>query len=165
MTISRLKPAASSVPEDVLMHEESDFEAQDMGSDDEDSGSRHIPKVSLNQEWFKPLSKKERPATPKPAWSIPSSSLPVPNNNWASALASSFIPPPENSLLLQTDDIGVFIDWYNVSRPLPLGGPPRQVTIQTEFFFNKDLEYLRFGHKAVYAVEAAVLDEPGATEL
>ncbi|GJV68541.1 retrovirus-related pol polyprotein from transposon TNT 1-94 [Tanacetum coccineum] len=36
---------------------------------------------------------------------------------------------------------------YNVSRPLPLGGPPGQVTIQTEFFFNKDLEYLRFGHK------------------
>ncbi|GKC95575.1 hypothetical protein Tco_1161017 [Tanacetum coccineum] len=98
-TTSRLTPAASSVPEDVLMHEESDFEAQDMGSDDEDSGSRHIPKVSLNQEWFKPLSEKERPATPEPAWSIPSSSLPVPNNNWASALASSFVPLPENSLL------------------------------------------------------------------
>ncbi|GJU26745.1 hypothetical protein Tco_1165366 [Tanacetum coccineum] len=111
-TTSRLTPAASSVPEDVLMHEESDFEAQDMGSDDEDSGSRHIPKVSLNQEWFKPLSEKERPATPEPAWSIPSSSLPVPNNNWASALASSFVPPPENSLLSQTGDIGVFIDWF-----------------------------------------------------
>ncbi|GJT93219.1 hypothetical protein Tco_1082064 [Tanacetum coccineum] len=171
------------------------------GSDDEDSGTRHIPKVSLNQQWFKPLSEEERPATHEPAWSIPSLSLPVPNNNWASALASSFVPPPENSLLLQTGDIGVFIDWfckkqgiteltpehlegpayevvkafhpdvihlqfqmeechklltnqvdvgllrYNVSRPLPLGGPPGQVTIQTEFFFNKDLEYLRFSHK------------------
>ncbi|GJX33256.1 hypothetical protein Tco_0243111 [Tanacetum coccineum] len=173
MTTSRLTPAASSVLEDVLMHEESDFEAQDLGSDDKDSGSRHIPKVSLNQEWFKPLSEKERPANPEPAWSIPSSSLPVPNNNWASALASSFVPPPENSLLLQTGDIRVFIDWfckkqgiieltpehlegpaldegllrYNVSKQLPLGGPPGQVMIQTEFFFNKDLEYLRFGHK------------------
>ncbi|GKA39543.1 hypothetical protein Tco_0732094 [Tanacetum coccineum] len=29
----------------------------------------------------------------------------------------------------------------------PLGGPPGHVTIQTEFFFNKDLEYLRFGNK------------------
>ncbi|GKG07803.1 hypothetical protein Tco_0333635, partial [Tanacetum coccineum] len=47
-TTSILKPVASSDPGDVLMHEESDFEAQDMGSDDEDSGSRHIPKVSLN---------------------------------------------------------------------------------------------------------------------
>ncbi|GJS34705.1 hypothetical protein Tco_0533087, partial [Tanacetum coccineum] len=200
-TTSRLTSAASSIPEDVLMREQSDFEAQDIGSDNEDRGSRHIPKVSLNQEWFKPLSEKERPATPEPAWSIPSSSLPAPNHNWASALASSFVPPPENSLLLQTGDIGVFIDWfckkqgttelkpehleglayeiikafhpdvihlqfqieechklltnpvdegllrYNVSRPLPLGGPPGQVTIQTKFFFNKDLEYLQFGHK------------------
>ncbi|GJW25457.1 hypothetical protein Tco_0039268 [Tanacetum coccineum] len=160
-TTSRLKPVASSVPEDVLMHEESDFEAQDIGSDDEDSGSRHIPKVSLNQEWFKPLSKEERPATPEPAWSIPSSSLPVPNNNWASAIASSFVSPPENSLLLQTGDIGVFIDWFckkqGITELMPenLEGPAYEVvkafhldvTIQTEFFFNKDLEYLRFGHK------------------
>ncbi|GJZ32959.1 hypothetical protein Tco_0578395 [Tanacetum coccineum] len=35
----------------------------------------------------------------------------------------------------------------NVNRPLPLGGPPGHVTIQTEFFFNKDLEYLRYGSK------------------
>nr|GFB84271.1 hypothetical protein [Tanacetum cinerariifolium] len=36
---------------------------------------------------------------------------------------------------------------HNVSKPLPLGGPPEQVTIQSDFFFNKDLEYLRFGSK------------------
>ncbi|GJZ04305.1 hypothetical protein Tco_0537580 [Tanacetum coccineum] len=30
----------------------------------------------------------------------------------------------------------------DVSKPLPLGGPPGQVTIQTQHFFNKDLEYL-----------------------
>ncbi|GJZ84350.1 hypothetical protein Tco_0649689 [Tanacetum coccineum] len=36
---------------------------------------------------------------------------------------------------------------FNVNRPLPLGGPPGHVTIQTKFFFNKDLEYLRFGNK------------------
>ncbi|GKD15286.1 hypothetical protein Tco_1199693, partial [Tanacetum coccineum] len=183
-TTSRLKPATSYVPEDVPIHEESDFEAQDMGSDDEDSGSRHIPKPLLESRM-----------------SIPSSSLHVSNNNWASTLASSFVPPPKNSLLSQTDDIRVFIDWfckkqgitkltpkhlegpgyevvksfhpdvihlqfqmeechklltnqvdegllrYNVSRPLLLGGPPGQVMIQTKFFFNKDLEYLRFGHK------------------
>ncbi|GKE72758.1 hypothetical protein Tco_1534799, partial [Tanacetum coccineum] len=38
--------------------------------------------------------------------------------------------------------------WYNVSKPLPLGGPPGQVTIQSDFFFNKDLEYLRYGRKS-----------------
>nr|GFA91050.1 hypothetical protein [Tanacetum cinerariifolium] len=35
----------------------------------------------------------------------------------------------------------------NVSKPLPLGGPPGEVTIQSNFFFNKDLEYLRYGSK------------------
>ncbi|GJW80461.1 hypothetical protein Tco_0144436 [Tanacetum coccineum] len=131
-----------------------------MVSDDEDISSRHIPKVPRNQAWFKPLSEEERPATPEPTWSIPSSSLPVPINNWASALASSYESLPENSLLSQTGDIGMEechklltnqVDEgllrYNVSRPLRLGGPPGQVTIQIEFFFNKDLEYLRFGHK------------------
>ncbi|GJT71205.1 hypothetical protein Tco_1030491 [Tanacetum coccineum] len=48
------------------------------------------------------------------------------------------------------------VDWTNpeedqvrfdVNRPLPLGGPPGHVTIQTNFFFNKDLEYLRYGNK------------------
>ncbi|GKB08492.1 hypothetical protein Tco_0836804, partial [Tanacetum coccineum] len=35
----------------------------------------------------------------------------------------------------------------NVYEPLPLGGPPGQVTIQPQFFFNKDLEYLLTGDK------------------
>ncbi|GJT04777.1 hypothetical protein Tco_0839239 [Tanacetum coccineum] len=143
----------------------------------------------------------DQPVTPEPAWSIPSSNLPVPTNNWASALASTYVPPPENSLLAQTSDMATFMDWYykkqgitaltqkdlegptfeivkvfhpnvihiqyqmeechklltdqvddviiryNVSKPLPLGGLPGQVTIQADFFFNKDLEYLRYGSK------------------
>ncbi|GKB55706.1 hypothetical protein Tco_0911892, partial [Tanacetum coccineum] len=48
------------------------------------------------------------------------------------------------------------VDWTNpegdqvridVNRPLPLGDPPGHVTILTQFFFNKDLEYLRYGSK------------------
>nr|GEW50111.1 E-beta-farnesene synthase [Tanacetum cinerariifolium] len=111
--------------------------------------------LSTNQE-------EERLATPKPAWSISSSDVPVPKNNWASALASTYSPPPEDSLLSHTGDIAMFIDWFckrqgitefkpqdlhNVSKPLPLGGPPSQVTIQYDFFFNKDLEYLRYSSK------------------
>ncbi|GJT23428.1 hypothetical protein Tco_0893365 [Tanacetum coccineum] len=123
-------------------------------------------------------------------------------NNWASTLASTYAPPPENSLLAQTGDMAIFIDWfckkqvitelkqhdlegptyeivkvfhpnvihlqyqmeechklltdqvdesivkYNVSKPLPLGGPSGQVTIQSDFLFNKDLEYLRYGRKS-----------------
>nr|GEW68353.1 hypothetical protein [Tanacetum cinerariifolium] len=36
---------------------------------------------------------------------------------------------------------------HNVSKPLPLEGPPGQVTIQSNIFFNKDLEYLRYSSK------------------
>ncbi|GJW66308.1 hypothetical protein Tco_0120732 [Tanacetum coccineum] len=48
------------------------------------------------------------------------------------------------------------VDWTNpegdqvridVNRPLPLGGPPGHDIIQTQLFFNKDLEYLRYGSK------------------
>nr|GEW43618.1 hypothetical protein [Tanacetum cinerariifolium] len=35
----------------------------------------------------------------------------------------------------------------DVRKPLPLGGPPGQVTIQSQYFFNKDLEYLVSGDK------------------
>ncbi|GJS27765.1 hypothetical protein Tco_0488385 [Tanacetum coccineum] len=35
----------------------------------------------------------------------------------------------------------------DINEPLPLGGPPGQVTIQPQFFFNKDLEYLLTGDK------------------
>nr|GEV24225.1 hypothetical protein [Tanacetum cinerariifolium] len=35
----------------------------------------------------------------------------------------------------------------NVNQPLPLGGSLGHVTIQTHFFFNKDLEYIRYGSK------------------
>nr|GEV42895.1 retrovirus-related Pol polyprotein from transposon TNT 1-94 [Tanacetum cinerariifolium] len=38
-------------------------------------------------------------------------------------------------------------DRHNVSKPLPLGGLPSQVTIQYDFFFNKDLKYLRYSRK------------------
>nr|GEW67176.1 hypothetical protein [Tanacetum cinerariifolium] len=59
-----------------------------------------------------------------------------PKNNWASALVSTYSPPLEDSLLAN-----------NVNKPLPLGGPLGQVTIQSDFFFNNDLEYLRYGSK------------------
>nr|GFA03759.1 hypothetical protein [Tanacetum cinerariifolium] len=126
-------------------------------SDDEDIENAHIPKVNLRQDWWKPLEE-DRPATPAPAWSSPSSDVPVPNNNWASALASTYSPlqrtrysrrlyQMEECHKLLTDSVDDLILRYNVSKPLPLGGPPGQVTIQSDFFFNKDLEYLRYDSK------------------
>ncbi|GJY29518.1 hypothetical protein Tco_0405285, partial [Tanacetum coccineum] len=48
---------------------------------------------------------------------------------------------------LLTDQVDDAILKYNVSKPLPLGGEPGHVTIQPDFFFNNDLEYLRYGRK------------------
>ncbi|GJX12047.1 hypothetical protein Tco_0201906 [Tanacetum coccineum] len=48
---------------------------------------------------------------------------------------------------LLTDQVDDAILRYNVSKPLPLGGLQGLVTIQSDFFFNKDLEYLRCGSK------------------
>ncbi|GJX88703.1 hypothetical protein Tco_0340717 [Tanacetum coccineum] len=92
--------------DDDMTHDE-----QVQSSGDEDIGHDHIPIVNLWQSWWKPLTE-DRPATPEPTWSIPSSDLPVPVNNWLSALASPYAPPPENSLLTQTGDMAIFMDWF-----------------------------------------------------
>nr|GFA52629.1 hypothetical protein [Tanacetum cinerariifolium] len=98
----------------------------------------------------------DRLATLEPAWSIPSSDLPVPKNNWASALAFTYSPSPEDSLLAQIGDMAMFMDWFckrqgiTKLKPQDLEGPVFElvkVTIQSDFFFNKDLEYLRYGSK------------------
>nr|GEU88077.1 hypothetical protein [Tanacetum cinerariifolium] len=89
---------------------------------------------------------------------------------------AAYETPAENSLLKKNRDVTNFlnrycrqfqmeechkmltdqVDWtnpkgdqvrINVNRPLPLGGSLGHVTIQTQFFFNKDLEYLRYGSK------------------
>ncbi|GJW60917.1 hypothetical protein Tco_0110252, partial [Tanacetum coccineum] len=198
-TDTRIKPSITLISDDLYMDDETTADEQAVSSDDE-VGRDHIPTVNLRQSWWKPLTE-DRPATPEPAWTIPSSDLSMPTNNWASALKSTHAPPQENSLLAQTGDMATFMDWYckqrgiseltpkdlegpafeivkvfhhdvihlqfqmeechkllidqvddailryNVSKPLPLGGEPGHVTIQPDFFFNKDLEYLRYGCK------------------
>ncbi|GKF40676.1 hypothetical protein Tco_0124018, partial [Tanacetum coccineum] len=88
----------------------------------EDIGHDHIPTVNLRQSWWKPLTK-DRPATPEPTWTIPSSDLTVPTKNWASALKFTYAPPPENSLLAQIGDMATFMDcskWKNATNFSPI---------------------------------------------
>ncbi|GJS22564.1 retrovirus-related pol polyprotein from transposon TNT 1-94 [Tanacetum coccineum] len=59
----------------------------------------------------------------------------------------------------------------DISKSLPLGGPPGQVTIQPQFFFNKDLEYLLTGDKernralSISKLKAALYQDFGLEEL
>ncbi|GKE39042.1 hypothetical protein Tco_1462447 [Tanacetum coccineum] len=59
-----------------------------------------------------PLPEVERPVTPEPAWTILPSNVSDVENNWASALASSYKPPAENFLLAKTGDMTTFLNWY-----------------------------------------------------
>nr|GFA34659.1 hypothetical protein [Tanacetum cinerariifolium] len=93
-------------------------------SDSEDTNADHLPKIKTRLDWLKPIPEEETSETPKPDWIIPLNDLPKLENNWADAIAKSYQDPKENN------------------KPLPLGGPPGQVTIQTQYFFSKDLEYL-----------------------
>ncbi|GKB92905.1 hypothetical protein Tco_0965177 [Tanacetum coccineum] len=146
-------------------------------SNSEDTNSAHLPKTKQRPEWLKPIPDDERPATPEPAWVIPTSHIPDVVNNWANALATTYQASAENSLLEKTGNMWTFMNWYcqkmgktkltqadlegqidwanpegdqvriDISKPLPLSGLLGHVTIQTQFFFNKDLDYLRYSSK------------------
>ncbi|GJT92740.1 hypothetical protein Tco_1081585 [Tanacetum coccineum] len=169
-------------PSDDLMHDDSAPDEQVHVSNNQDSGNDHIPAAANSRkDWWKPLPEEERPATPKPAWTILPSNVSDVEINWASALASSYEPPAENSLFVKTGDMTSFLNWYcrqiNKSKltQAALEGQAYEVVkvfypdtihlqfqmeechkmlidqvmslFNIEFFFNKDLEYLRFGNK------------------
>nr|GEV58620.1 E-beta-farnesene synthase [Tanacetum cinerariifolium] len=171
-TNTRIMPSVSSTPKDLQMDDDMDLDVQVHLSDDEDIGNAHIPKVNLRQDWWKPLEE-DRPATPEPTWSILSSDtgdMPMFMDWFCKRQGITELKPQDlkgpafklvkvlhpNVIHLQyqmeechkllTDSVDDSIIRHNVSKPLPLGGPPSQVTIQSDFF-NKDLEYLRYGSK------------------
>ncbi|GJS71094.1 retrovirus-related pol polyprotein from transposon TNT 1-94 [Tanacetum coccineum] len=144
-------------------------------SDNEDSETDHQSKADSRKDWWKPLPKKERLATPKPTWTIPSSNKSDVMNNWASALTTTYEHPAENSLLAKTGDMTTFLKcsrWRSVTRCSQIRltgrilkeiksesmsnrepknclsyGPPGSCFFSTELCFNKDLKYLRYGSK------------------
>nr|GFD31423.1 hypothetical protein [Tanacetum cinerariifolium] len=68
--------------------------------------------TDLRNDWWKPLHEKERPASPGPTWTIPSSNVSDIENNWATALVSAYETLTENSLLAKPRDMTNFLNWY-----------------------------------------------------
>nr|GFD12508.1 hypothetical protein [Tanacetum cinerariifolium] len=64
-----LSPTNSLIPHDSIPDE------QVYLYDDEDSMNDHLPTADSRKGWWKPLHVVERPATPKPTWTIPSSNV------------------------------------------------------------------------------------------
>ncbi|GKA39179.1 hypothetical protein Tco_0731730 [Tanacetum coccineum] len=79
-TDTRIKSSISPIPEELYMDDDTTADEQAYLSSGEDVRRDHIPTVNLRQSWWKPLTE-DRPATPEPAWSIPSSALTIPTNN------------------------------------------------------------------------------------
>ncbi|GJQ95688.1 hypothetical protein Tco_0006827 [Tanacetum coccineum] len=144
-------------------HSSNTFQSKDEANDSamKDTDNAHIPKVSTTT-WFKPIPESERPATPEPEWTIPPNDFPEPENNWANTYATTYKVPEENKLQRKTYDIGSFIKWLwqtnrkkklckaDLERPainLDMSFHKNIVTIQPQFFFNKDLDYLLTGDK------------------
>nr|GEV56001.1 hypothetical protein [Tanacetum cinerariifolium] len=109
----------------------------------EDTSAAHLLKIKTRLDWLKPVPEEDIPETLEPDWVIPLNDLPKTKNNWADALIGKtklvkanledqidLINPEGNRVM------------HDLSKPLPLRGPPGQVTIQAQYFFNKDLEYL-----------------------
>ncbi|GJW51317.1 hypothetical protein Tco_0092668 [Tanacetum coccineum] len=80
--------------------------------DSEDTDFAYLPKTKQRPEWLKPIPDDKRPATPKPAWVIPTSHIPDAVNNWANDLATTYQALAENSLLEKTRDMRTFMNWY-----------------------------------------------------
>ncbi|GKD97316.1 hypothetical protein Tco_1381213, partial [Tanacetum coccineum] len=81
-------------------------------SDSEDTGYVYLPHLKPRTEWLKPIPEDDRPATPEPAWVIPTSHVPDAENNWANALATTYQALAKNSLLEKTRDMQMFMNWY-----------------------------------------------------
>nr|GEY54843.1 hypothetical protein [Tanacetum cinerariifolium] len=71
-------------PIDSMILDDSILDEQVHLSDDQDSRNNHLPTADSRKGWRKPLPAEERPATPKPTWSIPSSTTEDMKNflNW-----------------------------------------------------------------------------------
>ncbi|GKD08546.1 hypothetical protein Tco_1188231 [Tanacetum coccineum] len=92
-------------------------------SDSEDTSSAHLLKIKPRLEWLKPILEEDRPATPEPAWVIPTSHIPDVVNNWANALATTYQALAENSLLEKTGDMRTFMNcsrWKSVTKCLQI---------------------------------------------
>nr|GEU97588.1 hypothetical protein [Tanacetum cinerariifolium] len=152
----RLRPSISLAPANLEMDEDMGLDEQARLLDDEDIKSAYIHKVNLRQDYgnlwkkndllrqnllgrFHHLMRPSQRITGHQLWNLTIHLL----------LKTHFSHRPqiEECHKLLTDSVDDPILRHNVSKPLPLGGPPGQVTIQSDFFFNKDLEYLRYGSK------------------
>ncbi|GJU95096.1 integrase, catalytic region, zinc finger, CCHC-type containing protein [Tanacetum coccineum] len=126
------------------------------GDDDDDDDDEGPPAGSNQGKSTKKRRKRESESAKKPSTTKESSKDKDPkvgSKTGKSAPAKDPVEEPTEKVIMDeqpTEDIPISNEGHivpDISNPLPLGGPPDQVTIQPQFFFNKDLEYLLTGDK------------------
>ncbi|GKA32725.1 hypothetical protein Tco_0719092 [Tanacetum coccineum] len=156
---SAKEPVEETIAE-VIMDDAGD----DLVRDDDQPQAASKPNTSktLNPEWFKqPL----RPPTPDPEWNKRQVVLDQPIQPWFNQMVSTSKDPITFNDLMATPiyfskyvlnghkiENLTQLDWNNsegdrypfdLSKPLPLQGPPGHRTVAADYFFNNDLEYLK----------------------
>nr|GEZ24891.1 retrovirus-related Pol polyprotein from transposon TNT 1-94 [Tanacetum cinerariifolium] len=96
-------------------------------SDSKDTNTTHLPKLKTRPDWMKPVLEEDRPATPEPDW-----------------MEECHRMLTDQVDLVNPEGHRIVTD---IRKPLPLGGLPGQVNIQSQYLFNKNLEYLVSGDK------------------
>nr|GEY45680.1 histone deacetylase 14 [Tanacetum cinerariifolium] len=140
----RLRSSISLTLADLEMDEDVAPDEQAQSSNDEDIGSAHIPTtgdIATFMDWFC----KRRGITELKPQDLEGPAYEIIKVFHPDVIHLQYQMEECHKLL--TDNVDDPILRHNISKPLPLGGPPGQVTIQSDFFFNKDLEYLRYDSK------------------
>ncbi|GJR38937.1 hypothetical protein Tco_1214621 [Tanacetum coccineum] len=178
MTDTRIKPSVTTIPDDLYMDDETTADEQAYSSGDEASAlkSTYAPPqensllaqtrdMATFMDWYcKQQGISE--LTPK---DLEGSAFEIVKVFHHDVIHLQFQMEECHKLL--TDQVDDAILRYNVSKPLPIGGEPGHVTIQPDFFFNKDLEYLRYGRKvgrlalSISKMKAAYYPDVGLEQL
>nr|GEW48421.1 hypothetical protein [Tanacetum cinerariifolium] len=90
--------------------------------DDQDHPPPPIKESEQGKKKKQDYDASDRLETPEPDWTVPSTDLPEPENNWANAFATSYKDLKGNKLLQKTSDMSSSIKW------MPLIFPSKKIT-------------------------------------
>nr|GEX70305.1 copia protein [Tanacetum cinerariifolium] len=114
MTDIRLRLFVSSTFEDLHIDDDMAPDVQEHSSDDEDIENAHLPTVNLRQDWWKPIEEDRYTRT--------------------------CLYQMEECHKLRTNSVDDSIIRHNVSKPLPLGGPPEQM-VPDQMWIEEECKY------------------------
>ncbi|GJU28152.1 E-beta-farnesene synthase [Tanacetum coccineum] len=195
-TNTRIKPSITTIPDDHYMDDETTADEQAYSSGEEVEPAWTIPIIDLHVPLTTRLCSKDYLCTPPKNSLLTQTGDIATFIDWyykrqgISELTPKDLEGPAYEIVkvfhpdvvhlqfqmeechkLLTDKVDDAILKYNVSKPLPLGGEPGHITIQSDFFFNKDLEYLRYGRKigrpalSISKMKAAFYPDVGLEQL